>query len=161
MAELNEILKNNAYAGRDLVHDVHDSAVSVTISDTDGKVDYANDGGAYEDGNATLWDVVNDSVVTTDLPLWSKLDVKLTSTINFTNSLGILDVEFYIPHPTEGDIELSTITKTPKKTNTEYAECITCMGYVGQYVKDYGVKIRTSVSAGSVTITKRKLLARA
>lgn len=158
-----DYVADNFIPRQSAIDDVGSAAGPITVLSTDGEVEYVNAGGGYEDGNVTLWNRTTNTVDASGLPEYSKLDVVLNSTINVSSPNGVLRVRFECPRPAGdgGPFDIRTIEISPKRQGVDYDECIPCIGYAGSLVIQYGIKIYTSISDGSITISNRRLLVRA
>ena len=177
MKALQKLFRETIIPIKRSIHDCHDNQGTVTLlaANADTWVDYSNNAGAYEYiSGATLWDKVNN--IANDTILNSSIDIILRTIITTTTSNTMLHVEAYIPVPdTDGKVfgdvgylgeniqSIGVETVTISKQNVPVQKSVIFNAYVGQYVLDYGIRIRTKLDDtlnSNTNLDNRKLLIR-
>ena len=157
MGTLKKYLEDNIVPRQVAIHDLTDNRPTLTLTPGDGWVEYVNNGLGYNYHNGealfnTATGIIKDHIVD------AKLDVILTSQLNFTANVDYLEVKLEIQNPAKYIIQTHTIA--PIKQGNIVDVCILWNIYTGELVEQYGAKVFTRVVGGNIEISNRRTLIR-
>ncbi len=157
MAELRTILETEFIPRMSAIHDLADTGTPKTL--TTSLEQYTNDGALRNVSSTVLWDTVTNAVDCSELPVWSKIDIVLSSDIAAGNQGAIILVDFICPN--NGSPFSIGQLSVPVDRADSYPARFPFAGYVGPEVQQYGIEIYSGLITGTLDVSNRKILVRA